>query len=92
MRFEEARMANWYDELDQKHFDVPLSVIDEQIAKLCKEWGIVSKPEYMDGMRELFNRDGTLDEEYAKRELENGKKWAFGNSAKEKSWASHLGD
>lgn len=85
-------MGNWYDDLDQQHFDVPLSVIDEQIAKLCKEWGIVSKPEYMDGMRELFLRDGTLNEEYAKRKLENGKKWAFGDSAKERSWASYLGD
>lgn len=85
-------MANWYDELDQKHFDVPLSVIDEQIAKLCKEWGIVSDPENMRGMRELFNRDGTLYEEYAKRELENGKKWAFGDRAKEGIWASYLGD
>lgn len=85
-------MSNWYDELDQKDFDVPLAVIDEQITKLCKEWGIVSKPEYMSGMRELFNRDGTIDKKYAKEKLENGKKWAFGNSAKEKSWASHLGD
>lgn len=85
-------MANWYDELDQKHFDVPLSVIDEKIAKLCKEWGIVSKLENMRGMRELFNRDGTLDEEYAREKLENGKKWAFGDRSKEGTWASHLGD
>lgn len=85
-------MSNWYDELDQKKFDVPLSVIDEHIAKLCKEWGIVTKPENMPGMRELFNRDGTIDEEYAKRELENGKEWAFGDSAKEMSWMSYLGD
>ena len=85
-------MSNWYDELDQKYFDVPLSVIDEQIAKLCKEWGIVTKPENMPGMRELFNKDGTLDEDYAKRKLENGKKWAFGDMYKETMWAAYLGD
>lgn len=86
-------MKNWYDDLDQQHFDVPLSVIDEKIARLCKEWGFVTKPEYMDGMRELFFRDGTLDEEYAKMKLEYAKKAGIiGNSAEEMSWAGHLGD
>lgn len=85
-------MSNWYDELDQRGFDVPLAVIDEKIAKLCEEWGIVTKPEYMTGMRELFNRDGTLIDGYAQEKLESGKKWAFGDRVKEGSWASHLGD
>ena len=67
-----------------------IEIVSER--QLCEEWGIVTKPEYMTGMRELFNRDGTLIDGYAQEKLESGKKWAFGNSAKEKSWASHLGD
>lgn len=85
-------MSNWRDELDQEYFDVPLSVIDKKIAELCKEWGIVREPELMTGMRELFNKDGTLIEEYAKRKLENGKEWAFGDRIKEATWAAYLGD
>ena len=86
-------MNKWYDELDQKHFDVPLSVIDKQIAKLCKEWGFVTKPEYMRGMRELFLRDGTLNEEYAMEKLEYAKtQHIIGNPTDEVSWAAHLGD
>ena len=67
-------MSNWNDDIEQKYFDVPLSVIDEKIAKLCKEWGFVTKPEYMHGMRELFLRDGSLYEEYAKEKLAYAKK------------------
>lgn len=86
-------MANWYDELDQKHFAVHLSVIDEQIAKLCKEWGFVTKPEYLPGMRELFLRDGTLYEKYATEKLEYAKKQnIIGNPTQEAAWAAHLGD
>lgn len=80
------------DEYAQKNFDVPLAVIDEKIAKLCEEWGIVTKPKYMTGMRELFNRDGTLIDGYAQEKLESGKKWAFGDTRKESDWESYLGD
>lgn len=86
-------MDNWYDDLYQQHFDVPLSVIDEKIAKLCKEWGFVTKPEYMPGMRELFLRDGSLKEKYARENLEFAKKMhIIGDSAREMSWSGHLGD
>lgn len=36
-RYKEIVMRHWYDNLDQKKFDVSLSFIDEKIAELCDE-------------------------------------------------------
>ena len=88
-------MAHWVDEIQQKYFKVPLSVIDEKTKKICKEYGFVSDPISLrrGGMAELFDENGNLLEEYAKRKLEYGKKAGiFGNAASESLWASYLGD
>lgn len=65
----------------------------KQLTELCEKYGIVTKPEYLltTGMLLNFNENGDL-ESYAIEDFENGKEWAFGDSAKEMSWASHLGD
>ena len=88
-------MANWVDEIEQKYFKVPLSVIDEKVKKLCKEYGIISDPTTIrrGGMSELFDENGNLLEDYAREKLEYGKKAGmFGNIVSEGTWAGHLGD
>ncbi len=64
-----------------------------QLAELCRKYGIVSKPEHLltTGMLLNFDEDGNF-EQYAIEDFEKGKKWAFGDKAKEECWASHLGD
>lgn len=85
---------DWYWESNKKYFKVPYQVIEDKVAKLCKEYGIVTSPEVMTegGMQELFDENGNLLEDYAKYWLEKGKEWAFGDIVKEGTWASHLGD
>lgn len=65
-----------------------------QLTKLCKEYGLVTRPDFLltTGMLENFDDEGNL-EEWAIEDFERGKKhgW-FGNSADEMTWASHLGD
>ncbi len=85
----------FYKESDREYFKVPYQVIEDKIAKLCKEYGIITPPEEMAnyGMQELFDANGNLLEDYAKEKLEYGKKAGmFGDIVSEDVWASHLGD
>ena len=88
-------MTNWVDEIEQKYFKIPLEELDKKVAKICKEYGIISNPTNIRrcGMSELFDENGNLLEEYAKHKLEYGKKAGmFGDIVSEGTWASHLGD
>ena len=86
---------DFYWEHDREYFKVPYQVVEDKVAKLCKEYGIVTPPDQMleSGMKELFDENGNLLEEYAKEKLEYGKKAGmFGNITSEGTWANHLGD
>ena len=86
---------DFYWKHDREYFKVPYSVIREKVAKICKEYGIVSDVDVMTngGMNELFDEYGNLLEEYAKYKLEKGKELGmFGDIVSEGTWASHLGD
>ena len=66
----------------------------EQVQKICEEYNLASCAEELlvDGLDELFHKDGTMINSYMKLEIEKGKKWAFGDAHKESTWASHAGD
>lgn len=88
-------MKDFYWESDREYFKVPYQVIEDKVAKLCKEYGIITPPEEManGGMAELFDENGNLLEELARSELEYGKKAGmFGDIVSEGTWASHIGD
>ena len=77
------------------HYDKVLRHKDKvllQLAELCKQYGIVSKPDDLltTGMLLNFDENGNL-EPYAIEDSEKGKKW-LGDKVKEKMWASHSGD
>lgn len=79
----------------REYFKVPYLVIREKVAAICKEYGIVTDVDVMTnyGMDELFDENGNLLEDYAKYKLEKGKELGmFGDTFKEGTWASHLGD
>lgn len=88
-------MKDFYWESDREYFKVPYQVILDKVTKLCKEYGIVTDPEEMldCGMKELFDENGNLLEDYAREKLEYGKKSGMiGDVGSEGIWASHLGD
>ena len=88
-------MKDFYWEHDRNYFKVPYSIIREKAVLLCKEYGIISNVDDMlnSGMLELFDKNGNLLEQYAKRKLEYGKKAGmFGNIVSESTWANYLGD
>ena len=86
-------MKDFYWESDRKYFKVPYQVILDKVKKLCKEYGIVTDPEEMldCGMKELFDENGNVLEDYAKEKLEYGKKACiFGDIGFERHWARDL--
>lgn len=65
-----------------------------QLTELCKQYGLVTRPDLLltTGMLENFDDKGNL-EKWAIKDFEDGKQhgW-FGDSSREMCWASHLGD
>lgn len=65
-----------------------------QVRVICEQYGIVTEPEYIlrGGMDEMFDEEGNLLQETFEKEMEYGRRWAFGDREKESVWASHIGD
>lgn len=83
----------WED--DKKYFKVSYSVIREKATEICEKYGIVSDVDDIlnAGMLELFDKNGNLLEDYARKKLEHGKKaGVFGDKVSEVTWANYLGD
>jgi len=66
----------------------------DQVRKICEEYHLAACAEALlvDGLDELFHKDGSMMEYAMMQAIEKGKRWAFGDKGKEATWAAHAGD